>query len=126
MTLKDEIRNYVQEHNNVVTNVEVIEYIKTKIPIKITEECIRKTLYVVLNDNNGMLKWSGLTEEIRFYLIEKKKNQEIENITSADVVKFVHSKGYNVSEHHVRVTLSQVKKELGIKLKRKKYIRKTG
>lgn len=120
-TLINAIRTYVIEHDKIVTNGEVENYINCETSIKATKESIRITLYNVLNEEEGTLKRMGLKEEIRFYLIEQHKKGN-KYITTDDVVKFIYSKGYEKTEHHIRTATYQVSKELGIKLFRKETV----
>ena len=119
MTLKEVIRNYVLDHNKVVTNSEVKNYIQNKTSIRVSENNIRITLWRVLKEEGGRLKRNGLREEIRFYLMEQ-CNKGNHDITTSDIAEFIYFRGYEVSRHHISVATCQISKEFGIKLKQAK------
>ncbi len=82
-------------------------------------------MYKILKEKGAILKQNkfkrnSLKEEVRIYLTSNSKDKNLQNITSADVVKCIRDKGYEATQKHIRVATSQVCKELGIKLKRLK------
>ena len=55
-SIAQEIRNYVNKHNNEVTSKEVIHYILVEKEIKTTKDNVRKTLGRVLKEQGVKLK----------------------------------------------------------------------
>ncbi|MCI8411201.1 MAG: hypothetical protein HFJ40_01890 [Clostridia bacterium] len=113
-SIAQEIRNYVNKHNNEVTSKEVIHYILVEKEIKTTKDNVRKTLWRVLKKQGVQLKREGITQEIRNYI--KKHNNEV---TSNEVIHYILvEKEIKTTKDNVRKTLGRVLKEQGVKLKK--------
>ena len=115
-TLKDEIRNYVIKHNNVVTSQEVQNYILKEKKMKTTPASIRVTLHNVLRETGGKLlpslKPYGLRAEIRNFVIEHNNA-----VTTQEVQNYIlKEKKMKTTPANIRVTLHRVLKETGGKL----------
>ena len=102
--LSGEIEAYVKEHNNEVSNQEVIKYILEKKKIKTTELSIRVTLNRVLKELGGTLKPAGIREEIKAY-VEKHKNK----VSYQEVIDHIlKKKKIQVTEEHIKQVLREV------------------
>ena len=107
--MKEEVRKYIEEHDNVVSNEEVTNYILEvkKIPVK--KDSIRVTVYQILNETGGMLKFTGVTQAIRDYL----KKNDGRKITLDEVVYYVIKiRKINSTRNGVKSALCRVRKEL--------------
>ena len=114
-SMKDCIRKYVKEHNNKVTNQEVINYILKKKKIKATKESIRITLWRVLNEIEGTLREKGIREEIKDYIEKHNKS-----VTFKEVEEHIcQTKKMKVTENYIRKVLREVLAEVGGTLERR-------
>ena len=113
-SMAEDIRDYVKEHDNKVSNREVIDHIIKVKKINTTESCIRITLWNILKEFEGTLRPAGIRVEIKDYVMEHNKS-----VTFKEIEKYIcEDLKMHVTENYIRKVLREVLAEVGGTLKR--------
>lgn len=118
--LENAIKKYVLEHNNYVSNEEVVKYILQEYKMERKKASIKRKLYTVLKETGGKLRENKrvtLKQIICQYVLEH-NNYVSEN----EVVEYVLNLGIKTTKDSIRITLRNVLKETEGKIKKEKRV----
>ena len=112
--LKQILRDYLSEQNDIITFAQVKDYVRNKKNIEVSDHNLRNTLYFVRKEAGIKIKSTTITEAVRDYFKVHK-----EEITFAEVKDYIlYEIHMEASESSIRNALRIVLEETGRKIKK--------